>query len=365
MKRLATIALGWLLAGMPAPGLAAPAQCPFDIPVVTVPAGPHPSGFNWSGPIRPMGDPCLNGITVDPGSTKVWYVAAGKGLYITRTGGTSWEHPLTAAVLERALALAPDNVSEVYAGAGNTLLVSKDKGLHWKVLHTFPHTVTAVHVAPGGRVYVGLSWAGSAAPNGIFISLNKGVDWKASLFGRAFKNLICWDIARDPKDGTLFVGTEITPHPNPYKPPLFRSQNGGQTWTDVSGTIPWHVSSLQIRPGDGYVYALTEGSGLFGSANHGGSWLGPLLNDLTLQPAIGLRMDHKVPKRLFAGQQKTGGAFQGGAFVSVNAGRVFHPIGLKGATVSGFSLDGAGTHLFAAVYASGIYVSPVPATLGP
>jgi hypothetical protein len=73
-------------------------------------------------------------------------------------------------------------------------------------------------------------------------------------------------------------------------------------------------------------------------------------------------MNGKSPQKLYGGRQKSG-QVDGGAFVSVNAGKVFHPIGLAGVTVSGFSLNGSGTRLHAAAYASGIDVSPVPASL--
>ena len=56
---------------------------------------------------------------------------------------------------------------------------------------------------------------------------------------------------------------------------LFRSPNNGMAWVNVAGTLPWHVIASAVRPNDGYVYALTEGPGLYGSANQGNSWIPP------------------------------------------------------------------------------------------
>jgi hypothetical protein len=52
-----------------------------------------------------------------------------------------------------------------------------------------------------------------------------------------------------------------------------------------------------------------------------------------------------------------------GIFLSVDAGKVFHPIGLAGVTVGSLAVNGSGTRLFATTYGSGIYVSPMPATM--
>jgi hypothetical protein len=168
-----------------------------------------------------------------------------------------------------------------------------------------------------------------------------------------------WTLARDPISGRLYAGTEIFDHPQPYRPPFFRSSNGGVNWTNVAGSLPWHVIEAAVRPTDGFVYALTEGPGLFGSANQGATW-NPLAK--VIGPSLSLLMDPAMPTRLFGGrpQKVGGGKLNGGIFVSINAGKTFHAIGLKGVTVGGVALNGPRTQLFAAAYASGVYVSPVP-----
>jgi photosystem II stability/assembly factor-like uncharacterized protein len=337
---------------------AQPAQCPFNITVVSLPGGPHLSGFNWSGPIRPMNDPCVEGIQVDPTDENLWYVSGFNGLYITRNGGQTWTHPLNGSTGEHSLFISPQNPSEVYLGIGQKLFRSLNKGLTWTAVHTFVPFIRSLFVAPDGKVYVGPQWA-NQMPSGIFVSQDKGITWKLLPFGSNQPNLLCWDIERDSNDGTLYVSTEISNHPQPYHPPLFRSANAGMTWTDISGTLPWHVVAMELRPQDGYVYALTEGAGLYGSSNHGTTWIPPTVQ---LGPSDSLLMDKKIPKRLYGGRQKFN-MVEGGAYVSVNAGLTFHEIGLKGVTVGGMSLNGNSTRLFATAYASGIYISKVPPNL--
>jgi hypothetical protein len=58
-------------------------------------------------------------------------------------------------------------------------------------------------------------------------------------------------------------------------------------------------------------------------------------------PSDSLLMDPVMPTRLFGGRQKVGGTVNGGIFISVNAGKTFHAIGLKGVTVGGVALKWA------------------------
>ena len=335
-------------------------DCPYGIPVVSLPVGPHQSGFNWSGPIRPLGDPCVKGVIVDPADENVWYVTGHDGLYVTRDGGATWTHPLTGFAESAVLASS----DQVYVSISSTLYLSTDRGLAWKPIHTFERPIYSLYATSSGMVYVGPAWGPSPTPNGLYFSPDRGAHWQALPFGGSVSGLICWAIVRDPRDGTLYVGTEIYNHPQPYHPPLLRSQDGGQTWTDVAGTIRWHVVALDVRPTDGYVYALTEGLGLYGSPDHGATWLDPEQGagpnpELGAGPSVSLLMDRSSPTTLYGGRQNFW-SMKGGAFVSANAGRVFEPIGLEGATVSGLSFGGGGTRLYAAAYASGIYVSRVP-----
>jgi photosystem II stability/assembly factor-like uncharacterized protein len=336
---------------------APPATCPFNIPVVSL--APHQAGgYSWGQVIRPMGDPCVASIAVDPTKDTAWYVGGLNGLYVTKNSGQTWAHPLSGQV--GALVLVPGTPQLVYVGVANRLYLSRDKGKNWNVIGKFKQPIRSVLVAPN-KVYVGLGWGTHAEPSGVFVSNLGGGFSKFHPFGPGHTGLIVWTLARDPQAGTLYAGTEIFDHPQPYQPPFFRSTDGGVNWANVAGTLPWHVIAAAVRPNDGFVYALTEGAGLFGSADKGDTW--HLLSNAT-GPSASLLMDPKMPMRLFGGRHKFGAA-SGGIFVSNDGGKVFQAIGLVGVTVGGLAVNGTSTRLFAATYASGIYVSPIPANLDP
>jgi hypothetical protein len=344
MKRLLTAVLLFT-------GVAAGAMCPFNIPVVTVPPQ-QVAGFSWGPAIQPMGDACVGSIGVDPTNDSIWYVGGVNGLYMTHDAGLTWTHPLGVQV--SALLVVPGTPTLVYVGTGTQLYLSRDQGAHWTNIGNYPAEVTSIHVM-GSTLLVGLGWS-LPVQSGVYISNLGGGFSNFHSFGPGQIGLIVWTITHDPLTGTLYAGTEIASHPQPYHPPFFRSTNGGSSWTDVGGPLPWHVISAAVRPTNGYLYALTEGAGLFGSANSGTLWLPPA-NSMGLGNC--LLMDPNQPNRLYAGRVKYS-TLNGGAFLSVNGGQAFQYVGLAGVTVEGLALNGSGKRLFAAAYASGVYVALVP-----
>jgi hypothetical protein len=331
-----------------------PSTCPINIAVVTLPPQ-QINGFSWGGVIRPMNDPCLGDIAVEPTNDSAWYVGSANGLYMTKDGGQTWTKPLGGNV--GPILLVPGRPQLVYVGIEMKLYLSRDHGTNWTLIHTFDHPVWSLLVG-GERLHVGLAWGGCGQPSGVYISNLGAASPVLHPFGPGQSGLLVWTIARDPNGGTLYAGTEIYNHPQPYQPPFFRSTDGGMTWTNVAGIIPWHVYAAAVRPNDGYVYALTEGLGLYGSANKGAVWQPPAPLP---SPTVSLLMHPKKPTHLFGGQQRFG-TLTGGVFLSVDAGKVFKPIGLAGVTVSGLAVNGACTRLFASTYGSGIYKSPLPAS---
>jgi hypothetical protein len=327
------------------------ASCPFNIPVVTIP--PHQvAGFVWGPAIQPMGDACISKIAVDPANDLEWYVGGLNGLYMTKDGGQTWTHPLGG--MARALLLVPGNPTLVYAGMDTHLYLSRDKGVNWTNIGNYSFPVASIHVM-GSSLFVGLGW-NPPFQSGVYKSNLGGGFATFHVFGPGQTGLIVWTITHDPLSGVLYAGTEIATHPQPYHPPFFRSLNGGLTWTNVGGPLPWHVISAKVRPTDGYLYALTEGFGVFGSVNSGGSWLPPQ-NSLGLGGS--LLMDPNQPVRLYAGRQNYS-TLHGGVFLSLNAGQWFGYIGLAGVTIGDIALNGNSQRLYAAAYASGVYVATVP-----
>jgi photosystem II stability/assembly factor-like uncharacterized protein len=331
--------------------------CPPSVPVVAIPPQ-QVHGFTWGPVIRPQGDACLTGIAVEPTNEHAWYVGSASGLYMTKNGGQTWTKPLAGQVT--AILFVPGRSPLVYIGVEEALYLSRDEGRNWAKLHTFPWPIGSILVAHQ-QLFVGLL-VGGPDPGGVYSSNLGGGVWTFHPFGPGQNGLLVWTLARDPQDGTLYAGTEMSVKPTPlssYKPPFFRSTDGGANWTNVAGPMHWHVIASAVRPGDGYVYALTEGTGLYGSPDKGATWVPPAP---VLAPSSSLLMHPQKPAHLFGGQQRYG-TLPGGVYLSGDSGKTFHPIGLAGVTVGGLAVDGACTRLFATAYASGLYTATIPPTV--
>ena len=350
MKRSLLVLVAVALIGRAGP--AAPATCPFNIPIVTLPPQ-QVAGFNWGNVIRPLGDACITKIEVDPTNDSAWYAAGPNGVYMTKNAGTTWSKPVSGNAV--ALLVAAGQPNLVYAGVGTRLYQSKDSGQNWSIIHVFAKPVYSILVA-GSTLYVGLAWNNHVDPSGVFVSALGGSPMVFHAFGAGHTGLIVWTLSRDPLSGMVYAGTEIFDHPQPYHPPFFRSANNGLSWTNVGASLPWHVVDSSVRPTDGHLYALTEGKGVYGSANQGNNWQAPV-SPAGLGDA--LKMDSNTPTRLYAGRQKVG-ALTGGIFRSGDAGLHFSPIGLDGVTVADIAVNGNVTRIYAAAYGSGIYTAIIP-----
>lgn len=331
------------------------ATCPFNVPVVTIP--PHSQGgFTWGNGVRPMNDPCVSEIGVDPLNDAAWYVGGINGLYMTKTNGLFWTKPLNGQV--RAIYMEP-NHQLVYVGVANKLYLSRDQGANWNAIGTYNAMVESVLVV-GNTLYVGLAYGTHMVPSGIYRS-NLGGGFSTFLpFGPGHTGLITWSLAHDPILDVLYAGNEIFDHlPAPYVPKIFRSATGGVTWSsNLQGIMPNHVIAMAVRPSDGYLYALNESQGVYGSTNNGTTWIPPIS---PMGVGGSLLMDPLLTTRLFAGRQKSGLMIgDGGAWVSTDSGQTFTAIGLPGATVGQMAFNGTRTKLYAVAYASGVYRSPMP-----
>jgi hypothetical protein len=311
---------------------------------------PHPVD-EWKSEFigAPMGDATVQTIAVNPENESLLFVCSMNGLYLTRDGGISWEKPFSTYI--SALEIDPNDPSRIFIGAGNEMYLSEDYGRNWTLINSFPAHVTSILVSEiDNSVYAGLSWGDSVTANGIFKSSDIGKTWTEYLFNIDQRGLIPWDIEEDPMNQKLYIATEIYDHPQPYHPPFLRSSDGGITWEDIAGTLPWHGIKIQVHPQTHDVYVLTEGAGLFYSSDFGDHW-----QYLGNQFWLTFIIDKNNPQ-IFWGGNHTYGQSSGGVYLSKDDGKSFKIMGLYGKIVGSLCLNRKSTSLYVASYESGIYV---------
>lgn len=333
---------------------APPTQCFHEIPVIEVPPQ-QIAGFKWSKVIRPMDDPCLGHIEVEPTNGLAWYVGSHTAFYMTKDGGKTWTKPLTGQV--RALHLAHDgSIQLVYVAIKDQLFLSRDHGKNWTKIRTFPKLISSLLVFKQ-TLYVGFQDDSHTQPSGVWVgNLGAGLG-QFKPFGAGHTGVITWTLSGDPKSGAVFAGGEIFDKlPKPYKPKVFRTLDKGDQWTYITGTLNWHPIDSAVRP-DGFIYLLLEGAGLYGSGDQGNSWQLLKVNFESIGNT--LHMDPNNPLRLFAGRHQYKEQI-GRVFFSKDGGKTFTPIGLEGATTADIALNGTSSRVYVVLYGSGLYVSGVP-----
>src|SRR5262245_16031957 len=249
--------------------------------------GPMPNAYSTA-----LGDPSffnsgrVASIAVDPGDPAHWLVGFGNGgIWETHDTGVSFV-PLTdnqPTLATGAIAFAPSDPSTIYASTGEAtgtgpslsgvgILKSIDGAKSWTLIAASSFARAAVkrirvHPSDPNVLLAASSRAGfgrdafEASPNpppfGILRSTDGGMTWMRKLGGQAsalevdptnFNNQ--YAAIGDQRVGINF-NFALAPGSASYNDPpgdavngVYRSMDGGQTWTAVAG--PWGVSTAQV-----------------------------------------------------------------------------------------------------------------------
>jgi photosystem II stability/assembly factor-like uncharacterized protein len=118
----------------------------------------------------------VNAISVDPDEPNHVVIATGKGIFVTRNGGSSWESRTTGQSVPFMTALQrdPADHARLYAGGDRGVFISSDRGETWAPVSTEPRpgVMRALAVDPStpGVVYAGTQ-------RGLFKSTDSGKTW--------------------------------------------------------------------------------------------------------------------------------------------------------------------------------------------
>lgn len=170
-----------------------------------------------------------------------------------------------------AVAFDPKSPKTVWAGGTGSLCRSQDGGATWKRVEIGvpdpAHIKTiAIHPRRPDHVFVGTGYAG------VVRTTDGGATWANESEGLAEKASVT-EIALDREDPErLYVAAEIRPPGDPQT--VFRSTDGGATFEDVGGDLPWEeIGALALDPVDGKtLYAGTSFGGVYRTTDGGGTW---------------------------------------------------------------------------------------------
>jgi photosystem II stability/assembly factor-like uncharacterized protein len=237
--------------------------------------------------------------------TTFYMGSTGGGVWKTTDGGGRWKN-ISAGYFGSsigAIAVAPTDESVIYVGEGENTMRgnvseglggmwrSDDGGRSWKniglkdgrhiiriVIH--PKDVNTVWVAVMGHLF------GPNQERGIFKTTDGGKNWKRVLFIN--EQTGCSDLVMEPGNPNVFYAGMWRVIRTPYSlesggegSGLYKSVDGGETWTNVSakkglpkGSI-WGIVGVAFAPSNTQrIYSIIENNkgGLYRSDDGGESW---------------------------------------------------------------------------------------------
>ena len=281
-----TAVAAWAVAGA-APGVETPRTALGSLEFRAI--GPHLSGR-------------ATRVAGVPGDPLTYYVAYSQGgVWKSENGGHNW-HPVFDEQSTNSigsLAIAPSDPNVIYVGSGeanirgnvawgNGIYRSTDAGKTWQHQWKTRGQIGTMVVDPKNAdiAYAAVlgSPFGPGEDRGIYRTTDGGRNWKKVLYRNAETGAS--DVALDPTNPRIVYAGLWQAERRPWTMTsggpgsgLFRSADGGDTWTELKGhglpAGPWGKVGVGVAPSDPkvvYVLIEAEDGGLFRSKDGGETW---------------------------------------------------------------------------------------------
>lgn len=237
-------------------------------------------GASWSISSNGMGNITIGSMIMHPGNSSIIIAVGDNGIYKTINGGLNWSNTYSEYGIE-FIEFKPGDPNIVYATGWSNFYRSTDNGNTWNAVTSgLPNPINT------GRMAIGVS---PANPNyvyclatddnvGLFTGLYKSTDSGASfsvqstspnIMGRQSSGAdaesqawydLC--LAVDPVNADIIYSGGIR---------IFKSMNGGVTWTVADASMHVDHHALEFSPLNGKLYCGNDG-GIDWTNNGGTSW---------------------------------------------------------------------------------------------
>ncbi len=233
-------------------------------------------GAIWSDLVNiGLGDYTVQDIAFDPNNPiRLFAGVFLRGVYVTDDGAFSWSESSAGFRNQTVESVAYDPVSQrIYAGTAGGTSVSSDQGLSW-AQNVGDYDLASYAVAPDplvpDHVYAGSSCCG------LYESFDAGINWSRvdlDISGVVASWVTDIDIPSGDTQVLLF---------SDFNRGLFRSQNGGLTWTQISvGLEQFFAGNVSLNSVDAVamqpdvIYTASNSfsdPGVFRSSDAGTTW---------------------------------------------------------------------------------------------
>ena len=253
------------------------------------------------GPYRGGRSCAVTGVVGKP--NLFYFGATGGGIWKTVDGGRSWSNISDGFFggSVGSITVAPSDHNVIYVGGGEKTVrgnvsygygvwKSVDAGKSWincglenskhiSRIRVHPNNPDVVYAAVMGDLFK------DTEDRGVYKSTDGGKTWKKVLFSSASAGAV--DLIIDPTNHRILYASTWNIRRTPYSlssggedSKLFKSNDGGETWEDISENegLPkgiWGISGIAVSPLDGdRLYAIIENEkgGVFRSDDGGETW---------------------------------------------------------------------------------------------
>lgn len=263
------------------------------------------------------GLPSINhsALAISPVNSMVMYVGTRIGLYVSGDASDSWWQrtvdPSQEEIWVKSICPSPTEEKTVYVGTyGKGLFVSRDAGFSWEAINTGLSSLDIETIALDPKntniIYVG------TYGSGVFKSTNGGKSFTAK--SKGLPTLRIKKLVLDNQNTSIVYAVLYD------NAGIFRSDDGGNNWIEINNGLSGSdrdISAFTVDPlNEGVLYVGTHTYGkIFKSSDFGENWK-QVNNKFTESFISDIVVDPKNPKTVYAATGE-------GVFKSEDGGIVF------------------------------------------
>jgi photosystem II stability/assembly factor-like uncharacterized protein len=222
----------------------------------------------------------LRTMAIAPSNENIIYVATNTGpsiIFRSLDNGASWGEVGSIPYYVYSMTVDPIDPDIVYAGSYRSVYKSINGGVNWT-----SHSVSdgyivdlAVHPTSTSTVYAtGNITVGAITTAGFFKSVNGGANWSSDTLDTLKGSGNCLKL--DPSNPSIIYVCGSIVDSNLTKPRIYRSINGGTSFSNIASNIPTgnNISSIDINSTSSNMILVGSfyGDGIYRTTNTGGSW---------------------------------------------------------------------------------------------
>jgi len=294
------------------------------------------NGATWSGTSGLTGN-VVHSFAIKDSSVWATFAALPKESGIARSidNGNTWQ-VVPSIITNAGESIVSDNV--IIVAEDNFIWRSTDDGMSWDVVEQFALTGISSFAKAGTKLFGaattgiqtstdnGASWSFEPFSNGAYSFSSNGSTIYLGSSSKVFKSTdvgATWiDVSTGLGNGgiqaLLFDGTTLFAGTPADAVGIFRSTNGGTSWDPAAAGLPIGKVIRSLISFGAYVFAGTEGDGIYRSSDHGDTWAKTDVNNTLLAHQLVFTFCTK-DNALFAGAQN-------GIYKSTDGGATFQRI---------------------------------------